>query len=696
MELNFYLEGAGFILAIILCFACGVRYNIIDLKNKIYVGMVRVNTVLLGLNMVAYSILHYNIIELAGVAEVIICLSFLQMVMIWFYFNNYLLELIHNRNYVPAKVYYTIGIPVLVDVLLLVSNLALHHVFDVTEVEGQLRISFNDWYVLPYALAAVSVIVYIGIVLKNIRTLREMGQSVFLIIPFIMVVAYVFQYQHTFTAVMGLSYAIILILIYIFSYSTMIKLDTLTHLPDGDTFKKMLQYRIGSNKKMMVAMLSLDDFKRINSEFGYQNGDKFIHEIAAYLVAHSPKRCVSRYGGDKFTIIFEDTTVEDMKIWCDQMMEHFRMPCQIGKLVVHKITVCISVVEYPRLADSPSEIIELLEYLNSYAKANKKNQYIICDDAFKGKMERRVHIFSILKEVIEKGKMYVNYQPILDVNENCYNRVEALFRLRDDYLGDISPGEFFPIAEENGYVKDIGYILIDKVCQFIRSYLDDGKEPPIVSVNFSRQQIMAKDVEKKVLAILDKYELNPRYLAIELPEEVFSVQYYEVKKQMMKLYDKGIHFYLDGFGTGFLDLIHLIELPFEIIKINKNMIRAAEHNDTIYLLISAMTAVFEENQKQILGDGIESEKLKELSDLLFMNYLQGYYFSEPVSEEEIKEYLEQRDVIDRSHLDDMLAGMGLDGNVNMEEFALSGEFNPEEMGLGVNPGENATDVVNKI
>lgn len=449
-----------------------------------------------------------------------------------------------------------------------------------------------------------------------------------------------------------------------------IYLDSLTNLADGATFKSVLDARIKADRKMMIGMVSLDDFKRVNREYGYQNGDKFIQSVADYLKEICPEKTVFRYSGDKFTVILEDTSEEEMQTWCKRVTEQFDKPWQVGK-IVHKITACISVVEYPKSATDRSEIIELLEYLNSFAKSGKKNQYIICDDSFRQKMERKVHIISVLKDVIKNGKMYVKYQPILDVKGNCYNRAEALFRLTDDDIGEISPIEFFPIAEEHGYVIEIGYVLIEKVCQYIKSFLDAGEEAPIVSVNFSRQQLMAEDVDKRVMDILNKYQIEPKYLAIELPEEVFSVQYDEVKVQMMSLYEKGIQFYLDGFGTGFIDLMHLIELPFEIIKISKNLIRAAEHNQTMYLLVSAMTAVFEENGSKILGDGIESEQHKALSDLLFMDYLQGYYFSEPVSEEKMRDFFEQKDVIEDSvSIDSMLTEMGMDVGLDMEGMDL--------------------------
>lgn len=642
MRLNFYLEGAGLVICIILWFACSIRYNMLDLKDKLYVYMVRIVTVLLAVNMLSYFIVRNNIFTFMWLAELIICISFWAMVWIWFYLNNYLIEVLYNRNTIPGRTHIIFGLPSFLNLLLLIANWVNHAVFDVSRVEGTMQIVFNSWYKLPYVLVVFSLLMYLVILIKNHRRISDKKQYVFWIIPFIMLISYYLQYRFKSIAILGFGYTISLLLLYLYSYNYTVRVDSLTRLPNADSLKRMLDYRIGTSQKMTVAVIALNDFKRVNYEYGYHNGHEFIKAVGRYLKEISPKKGIVRYGGDTFGIILDEVSEPEITSWCEQVLERFEHTWKVGKLS-HKLTVCITVVQYPDMADSSTEILELLDYLHTFITKDRKSQCIVCNDAFKEKMQRRIRISSILEEIIQDRKMYVKYQPILDVVENTYNRGEALLCLKDGLLGDISPNEFFPIAEENGYVIEIGYVLIDKVCQYIQSFVRAGIQPPIISVNFSRQQIMADDVEMKILDILQKYDLSPENIAIQLSEEVFCVQYDLARERIEQMAVHGFRFYLDGFGTGFLDISRLMELPFEIIKINKNMLKEAEDNDSIYLLVSAMVAVFEENGKTVLGDGIESEHLKELADMLFMDYLQGYYFSEPLTEEEArKEFMKSK------------------------------------------------------
>ena len=159
---------------------------------------------------------------------------------------------------------------------------------------------------------------------------------------------------------------------------------------------------------------------------------------------------------------------------------------------------------------------------------------------------------------------------------------------------------------------------------------------------------MDEQVDKKVKEILQKYDIDPSNLAFELPESVFAVQYSAVREQVMKLHALGCRMYLDGFGNAISDISKLMELPFEIIKINKAILKEAEENDSVYLLVSAMIAVFEENGKMVLGHGIESEHLKEMADLLFMHYLQGHYLCEPKAGDMAKKEFSRNNVFEEN------------------------------------------------
>lgn len=668
MALNFYLEIAAFLIGIILWSSSVGYYKITDLKGKIYTHMMLFIIALTGCNLCACLIIRRNISALMGIAEIIIALSFLMMVSMWIYFNLYLIEIIHGKNNIPITTASLIGVPLFVDVLLLLVNCGSHAIFDVSVVNDSVQVAFNSWYQAPYVLVLCSLGVYIYYLVKYHKHLVEKRQQVLFVVPILLLVSYYLQYLLKSVAVLGFGYVVCALLIYIYSYNRTVKLDSLTRLPDGTTFKQMLDYRIGQKRSMIVAMITLDDFKQVNREFGYHNGNRFLKLIAKYIKKQAPAQCMARYSGDKFAIVFDGKSCQEVQEWCGKILERFEQAWELGKLR-HKLSVCISLVECPAMANDSEQILDLLEHMNTYGKKNKRNQYIVCNEEFKIAMQRRLRIASILNEVVQERKMYVEYQPILNVVENSFTRAEALFRLKDDELGNVSPTEFFPIAEENGYIIDIGYILLEQVCQYMNSFHEDSAIAPIISVNFFRQQIMDEGVEQKVMDILKKYNIQPEKIAFELPESVFAVQYNKIKEQVLKLHELGFRFYLDGFGNAFLDMSHLLELPFEVIKINKKMIREAEQNDAMYLLVSAMTAVFEENGKMILGDGIESEHLKGMADLLFMDFLQGHFLCEPKSAEEARVEFEKKSVVaDMPNLDDLLKEVAEEGEEVEDEF----------------------------
>lgn len=644
MKLNFYMEIAGFILSLFLSIATCERYHIIDLKDRLFVRMARILTVFSGMNIISYIIIRNNIYGLELIAQIGIYMSLWLLVWFLFYVNLYISETLNQTNRISASSYILYGLPSFLNLIILGSNLGKNGVFELTKVDSNLTVVFNHLYFVPYLLAGISLVTGMVLTLVQCRKeIKQKEQTIFYYFPVIFLFAYYIQFKYKAVATYGFSCAFILILIYLYSYHFNTRRDHLTHLANEHSFKKMIEYRVGNGQQMYVVMLNICDFKYVNKIYGYKKGDLFIKRIGEYLADVFSASCVARYNGDQFGIVIDNVDKEKFQSCIRNVYDRFEEKWVINK-IEQKLSVTMVAVECPNMCNQVDEMEQILSYLLKEAKKKKVNECLVYNNEYKGLFERNQKIVSILKDVINNGNMFVVYQPIFDSSKNRYTRAEALFRLKDPVLHDISPAEFFPIAEEYGYVMDIGYVLLDKVCQYIKSFIAKGQEAPIISVNFSRQQLMAGDVGQKMMEILKKYDLSPEHIAIEVPESVFSVRYEKVKKQVMELYELGFRFYLDGFGTGFLDLSHLMELPFDLIKIDKNMIREAENNDTIFLLVSAMTAVFEENGKKIVGDGIESEHLKETTDMLFMDYMQGYYFSAPVSEEDARILFEQEDI----------------------------------------------------
>lgn len=648
MKLNFYMEFSAFIIMIFLGIATCYGYHVIDLKDRIFVRLIRILITFLGVNILSYLIIRHNIFAMEWLAGVGIYLSFFMLVWTVYYVNAYIYEVLDSRNQVSYQKCFLRGLPSLGVVIILLVNLGNHCVFEVTKVDSSIKVVFNQWYVVPYVFAGVSLITGMAYsILKNYRKIIENKQYILFFIPVLFTFAYYIQYRYKAVATFGFSCSFIMLLIYIYSYNAKDRLNELTALPNENSFKKMLEYRFGDHQSMTVLMLNINEFKAVNREYGHENGDLFIKMIADYLVSVSPYKCVAHFGGDRFGILLIGTDDKKVQSWIHTVMKRFEEPWKINK-IEHKVSVSIVVAECPGMCNNIKELKSVFDFLLKENGKPNYNRYIIYDEVHKNQIFRQEQIASILKDVISNGNMSVVFQPIYDVDKNAYTRGEALFRLKDSTLGNISPCEFFPIAEEYGYVIDIGYVLLDKVCEYIHSFTEKGLTAPVISVNFSRQQLMANDVGEKMLTILKSHDLKPEHIAIEVPEDIFSVQYEYVKKQMVQLNHLGFRFYLDGFGAGFLDLSHLMELPFELIKINKKMIRDAQKDDTIYLLVSAMTAVFEENGISILGDGIESQELRDTADMLFMNYLQGYYYSEPISEKKATDFFTRKNVFEKT------------------------------------------------
>lgn len=538
----------------------------------------------------------------------------------------YTISIVQHTNS-PRNKWFQLGmIPVVIYELLILGTYSIGFMKD--------RYMHDLVIILCFAVYAILITIVCH---KHPSHIREKKYYILLMVAWMSVVSPVLLLLFPNLELTGIALSMLLLILYLYYQNRTIVVDYLLDIPNVRGFWRILDYMIGCQASMDILLVSIDDFKRVNEEFGHNNGNKLLLEVKKYLEAQAPKGMLFRNGGDEFTIILKKNSNISAMEFSDLVMERFTKKWVIGD-VDCTLTACIAILEYPTAAETTDDIVSLLDYSMSYAKKHEKSQVVYADEGFKIKMYRRNQIISFLKKVVEESRMKVVYQPIYDVTNGTYQIAEALFRLEDEKLGNIPPYEFFPIAEEAGCVADIGYVLINKVGIYLEKLMEQGINAPVITVNFTRQQLLHEGALEKILQILKEHNVDPHNLAIEITPEVFSVHYHKVEKTMHQFAEKGIRFLLDGFGTEFPDMSKIFNLPFWIIKIDKRMMWQAEKDDTMYLLVSALTAVFAEKGILTLSEGIESEELKQISDLLFMDYLQGYYFAQPISGENACSY----------------------------------------------------------
>ena len=254
------------------------------------------------------------------------------------------------------------------------------------------------------------------------------------------------------------------------------------------------------------------------------------------------------------------------------------------------------------------------------------------------------NIDKILTRAIENKSFDVFYQPIYNVPKKKYCSAEALVRLTDEEFGNIPPSMFIAHAERTNQIHIIGDFVLEKVCEFLGSQKPEALGLEYIEVNLSAAQCMESDLVEKIRSWLEKYNVSPDKLRLEITESAASFNPQIVEKNINSLKTMGINFALDDYGTGYSNIKKVISLPFDVVKLNKSFVYEQENSsnssiveDTIHMLRML--------GKEILVSGIETEEQAQLFTGLkdgkkhSCEYLQGFYFSHPLSQSEFVKFL---------------------------------------------------------
>ena len=322
MKLNFYLECAGLIIGIILWCGCSMKYGILDMKDRIYMNMIRSSTVVAVCNLFACVMIRKNWLSFRLAAGIIVCIAFLYMVSILMYLNIYIKECIDNNNAIATKDYVLLGIPSFVNALLLLVNCGTQYVFGLTQMEGNMQVVFNSWYKIPYLLVIISIIIYLFLMFKGRNILLAKKQYEIFLIPLILVIVYYIQYRFKSVLVINFGVSIVLLLLYVFAYGTVLRRDDLTHMPELYGFEKMLAYRSGLQQNMMVVVLTILDWDKKQQEYGYEKTNHFLKHIARYLMRNTAPNAIARRN-HQFYIILENEDFEHQERWLEEVAKRF-------------------------------------------------------------------------------------------------------------------------------------------------------------------------------------------------------------------------------------------------------------------------------------------------------------------------------------------------------------------------------------
>ena len=288
--------------------------------------------------------------------------------------------------------------------------------------------------------------------------------------------------------------------------------------------------------------------------------------------------------------------------------------------------------------------VEDLLYLLKYTKENSTdlmNNHVLCvSERMVEEIISEREVEKIIFSAMENDHVEVFYQPIYSTKEQQFTAAEALVRIRDEAGNLISPAEFIPIAEKNGMILRLGEMVFDKVCRFIKEtdILQYGVK--YIEVNLSVVQCAYENLAQSYIGIMKKYDINPKHINLEITESASLSAKKALLENMKALMEYGVTFSLDDFGTGQSNLNYIVDMPVEIVKFDRSMINAYFENKKAKYVMDAAMLMIHGMKLYIVSEGIETKEQFETMKELKINYIQGYYFSKPLPQQEYLKFIE--------------------------------------------------------
>jgi len=292
-----------------------------------------------------------------------------------------------------------------------------------------------------------------------------------------------------------------------------------------------------------------------------------------------------------------------------------------------------------RIVDNAEDMLYLIRYVRQNNNEFSEDHFIYIDEAKASEMCREKETEQLLLNAIEKDWVEVYYQPIYSTKEHRFVSAEALVRIHDENGEIVPPGKFIDIAEKNGMILRLGEMVFEKVCRFVKENSVEQYGLEYIEVNLSVVQCAYEQLAEDYIRIMKNYDVEPGFINLEITESASLSAKKTLLSNMKSLINYGIRFSLDDFGTGQSNLNYIVDMPVDIVKFDRNMINAYfENGKAKYVMDAAMHMVHGMNL-EIVSEGIETKEQYQVMKELGISYIQGYYFSKPLSEKHFLEFM---------------------------------------------------------
>jgi len=420
--------------------------------------------------------------------------------------------------------------------------------------------------------------------------------------------------------------------------------DMLTGIYNRTHFQTRLQEQLERQQEqdglLAVLFFDLDNFKIVNDSHGHHTGDLLLQQVVNRIQqAGLPYHTFARFGGDEFVMLFtEFIHVQDIHQVCERLLDMFKAPCIIANRSFF-INMSIGIAEYPHGGTTAESILKNADIAMYIAKKESGGSYVFFNRQMESNALSKLEMGNHLRQAMVRDELEIMYQPQVDCVLGRIIGVEALLRWKHSAKGYISPAEFIPLAEEMGLIIPIGEWVLRRACAQMQAWHRESGITVALSVNLSVRQLHDERLVDKVRLILAGTGLEPRYLEMEITENVaMKDEQLDVLRELRNL---GISLSVDDFGTQYSSLSYLKRFPVTKIKLDQSFVRGVHTDAKDRAMVKAIISVANSFQLQIIAEGVETEEQASFLVENGCNQIQGYYFYRPMLAEDMLPVLTQ-------------------------------------------------------
>ncbi len=390
----------------------------------------------------------------------------------------------------------------------------------------------------------------------------------------------------------------------------------------------------------LVLTMDLDLFTEVNNLYGHDFGDELLKAVAnrlQSLIANND--LAARTSGDGFALLINNLKHhDDINAFISKLHKAFNKPFYIQETSVY-CTLSIGATLINNETETAQKVMKKAEYAMHHAKKGGRNSFEFFTDNLQSQVEQRLALKNDLQQALNNQALTVEFQPIIEVNNNKVTKFEALVRWQ--HKGQwISPAVFIPIAEEFGMIKPLGEFVLRTTCFQIKALNSQGFNDVIINVNRSVAEIpLNKKHNAQWLNTIRETGIKASSICFEITESSLATNNYNNEELLHYLQHAGCTIALDDFGTGYSSLSYLSRFPIDFLKIDQAFVKEMTSNKDQHTLVATIIVMAKALGKKVVAEGVETQA--QLASLMALDcdFIQGYYYSKPLSGEQLAPFI---------------------------------------------------------